>query len=90
MRTGDAWRGRRGHALLGALECALLGALFCTQPAYYSAPIPEWDQCAAAAVRFGGARIESESSSERDNQAGASCGGRVYCLVPLVGWREAN
>jgi hypothetical protein len=54
------------------------------------ASIPEWDQCAAAAVRSGGAHLESESSSKRHNQAGAPCGGRVYCPVPLVGWREAN
>jgi hypothetical protein len=40
---------------LGASRCALLGALSCTEPANRGAPIPEWDQCAAAAGRFGGA-----------------------------------
>lgn len=34
------------------------------EPTNRGSPIPEWDQCDAAAVRFGVAHIESESESE--------------------------
>ncbi len=58
---------------VGAPGCALLGALSCTEPANRSAPIPEWDQCDADALRSGVADIETKCGIDR-NEAGAPRG----------------